>query len=349
MPISKKPFGTSAEGHPVNAYTLTNGKLSATILTLGGTITHLLAPDRAGNAADIVLGFDSAADYEKPGPYFGALIGRVGNRIAKGKFTLDGKSYTLAVNNGPNHLHGGLKGYDKRVWEAAPSETGDGPALKLSLHDSANTENYPGTVDVQVTYTLTKNALRIEYSATADAATPINLTNHTYFNLKDAGKSDILSHVAQFSADAYTPVDDTLIPTGEVAPVKGTAIDFTEAKPIGRDLSKMPKAPSDPHGYDHNIVLRGPAGKLAHCATVTEPTTGRKLEVWTTEPGVQFYTGNFLNGLAGKDGTVYQRHTGFCLETQHFPDSVNHSNFPSTILRPGQKYSSTTEFRFGIA
>jgi aldose 1-epimerase len=349
MAISKKQFGLSADGKQVDAYTLDNGTLSVTILTLGGTITHLLVPDRGGKVGDVVLGFDKVADYEAPGPYFGALIGRVGNRIAKGKFTLDGKAYTLAVNNGPNHLHGGLKGYDKRVWGAVPSDSPEGPALKLSLHDAANTEGYPGTVDVQVTYALTKSALRIEYIATSDAATPINLTNHTYFNLKDAGKTDILSHVVQLSADAYTPVDDTLIPIGEVAPVKGTAIDFTEAKAVGRDLAKMPVAPSDPPGYDHNVVLRGPAGKLAHCATVTEPTTERKLEVWTTEPGVQFYTGNFLSGIAGKNGTSYQRHTGFCLETQHYPDSVNHANFPSTILRPGQKYLSTTEFRFGIA
>ena len=349
MAITQKAIGAAADGKPIEAYTLTNGNLSVTILTLGGIITHLIAPDRQGNAADIVLGFDKIADYEAPGPYFGALIGRVGNRIAKGKFTLDGKSYTLAINNGPNHLHGGLKGYDKRVWSAQPSETPDGPMLKLSLHDPANTEGYPGTVDVQVTYTLTKTTLRIDYLATSDAATPINLTNHTYFNLKDAGKSDILSHVAQISADAYTPVDGTLIPTGEVAPVKGTPFDFTQPKPIGRDLVQVQVSPTDPPGYDHNIALRGPSGKLAHCATVTEPTTGRKLEVWTTEPGVQFYTGNFLSGNAGKNGTPYNRHNGFCLETQHYPDSVNHANFPSTILRAGQKYLSTTEFRFGIA
>ncbi len=349
MSITRKTVGAASDGKPVDACTLTNGNLSVTVLTLGGIITHLTTPDRNGKAADIVLGFDKIADYEAPGPYFGALIGRVGNRIAKGKFTLDGKTYTLAVNNGPNHLHGGLKGYDKRVWSAEPSEIPDGPALKLSLHDPANTEGYPGTVDVQVTYTLTKTTLRIDYLATADAATPINLTNHTYFNLNDAGKSDILSHVLQLSVDAFTPVDNTLIPLGEIAPVKGTAIDFTEANPIGRDLLQMPKAPDDPPGYDHNVVLRRPAGQLAHCATVTEPTTGRKLEVWTTEPGVQFYSGNFLSGIAGKNGIPYQRHHGFCLETQHYPDSVNHPNFPSTILRPGQKYLSTTEFRFGIA
>ena len=253
MGISQKHFGVAANGKQVDAYTLVNGSISATIVTLGGIITHLHVPDRNGAAGDVVLGFDKIADYEAPGPYFGALIGRVGNRIAKGKFALDGKTYTLAVNNGPNHLHGGLKGYDKRVWTAAPSETADGPVLKLSLQDPANTEGYPGAVQVEVTYTLTKSALRIEYSATSDAATPINLTNHTYFNLKDAGKSDILSHVAQISADAYTPVDETLIPTGEVAAVKGTPFDFTAPKPIGRDLFQVQVSPTDPPGYDHNI------------------------------------------------------------------------------------------------
>ncbi|HUO06702.1 MAG TPA: aldose epimerase family protein [Phycisphaerae bacterium] len=349
MPIEKKPFGATKEGHPVDAYTLTNGNLSATILTFGGTITELIVPDKTGTPGDVVLGFDSVSDYEKPGPYFGSLIGRVGNRIAKGRFTLDGKTYSLATNNGPNHLHGGLVGHDKRIWTAHPSETPVGPALKLSLHDAAGTEGYPGNVQVEVTYTLTRDTLRIHYSAVTDAPTPINLTNHTYFNLKDAGKSDILGHTLQVNADAFTPVDNTLIPTGEIAAIKGTAIDFTSPKPIGKDLLAMHAAPGDPPGYDHNIILRGPKGQLAHCATATEPATGRKLEVWTTEPGVQFYTGNFLNGILGKHGTIYQRHHGFCLETQHFPDSVNHPHFPSTILKPGQKYLSTTEFRFGIA
>jgi len=345
--IQKKPFGTTADGKSVDAYTLTSDKLSATILTYGGTITHLNVPDKNGTPGDIVLGFDKLADYEAPGPYFGSIIGRVGNRIAKGKFALDGKTYTLATNNSPNHLHGGLKGYDKRVWSAEPTNTPEGPALKLALTDPNGTEGYPGTVHVTVTYTLTSHALRIDYAATTDKATPINLTNHTYFNLKDAGKSDISSHTLQLTADLYTPVDDTLIPTGEIAPVKNTPLDFTAPKPIGKDLLAM--GGGDHPGYDHNIVLRNQSGKLAHCATVTEPTTGRRLEVWTSHPGVQFYTGNFLDGTAGKNGIAYKRHHGFCLETQHFPDSVNHLNFPSAILKPGQTYRQTTEFRFGLA
>lgn len=344
--IEKKAYGTTGAGEAVEAYTLVNGKLTAEILTLGGIVTRLIVPDRNGAAGDVVLAFESVEAFEKPGPYLGALIGRVGNRTAKGRFTLDGQSYSLATNNGPNHLHGGLKGYDKRVWKAAPGMSADGPTLTLTLTDKDGTEGYPGTVQVTVMYTLTSIALRIDYAATADKATPINLTNHTYFNLKDGGKTDVLGHVLQLDADAYTPVDDTLIPTGQIAPVTGTPIDFTSPKPIGKDLVAMG---GDPAGYDHNLVLRSQTRTLARAARVTEPTTGRTLEVWTTEPGMQFYSGNFLNGQQGKGGVAYGRHSGFCLETQHYPDSVNRPEWPNTILRPGGRYHTVTEFRFGVA
>lgn len=337
--IETTPFGTTQDGQAVTLYTLTNANgTKAKILDLGGIITELWVRDAKGELGNVVLGFDSVEPYETKSPYFGALIGRVGNRIAGGKFTLDGKEYSLPINNGPNSLHGGLKGYDKRVWTVAATSDN---SLTLTLVDEDGTEGYPGTVSATVVYTLTdEDVLRIEYSATTDAPTPINLTNHTYFNLKDAGQTDALGHVVQFEADQYTPVDETLIPTGEIAPVAGTPIDFTSPKPIGQDIEAM-------GGYDHNVVLRNASGALALAVTVTEPTTGRKMETWTTEPGCQFYSGNFLDGtLQGTGGATYGRHHAFCLETQHFPDSVNHDNFPSTILRPGETYRSTTEYRF---
>jgi aldose 1-epimerase len=340
--IVKTPFGITADGQPVEAYTLTKGKLSATIITFGGILIQLLNPDRKGKPADITLGFDTLAEYERSGPYFGALIGRVGNRLAKGSFEVDGVTYNVATNNGPNHLHGGIKGYDKRVWKARPAATPQGPSLTLTLLDADGTEGYPGTVKVKVVYTLTASALRVDYSATTDKATPINLTHHAYFNLKDGGKSPVLKHVLQLEADSYTPVDAGLIPTGEIAPVKGTPVDFTAPKPMGKHLQAVG---GQPVGYDHNFVLRGAAGKLRRAATVSEPTSGRTLQVWTTEPGIQFYSGNHLNG-PGKAGVAYGPHYGFCLETQHFPDSIHQPTWPSTILRPGKKYKTTTEFRF---
>jgi aldose 1-epimerase len=337
--IETTPFGTTGDGQAVTLYTLTNANGTRTkILDFGGIITELWVRDAKGELGNVVLGFDSVEPYETKSPYFGALIGRVGNRIAGGRFTLDGKEYSLPINNGPNSLHGGLKGYDKRVWTVCGSTEN---SLTLTLVDADGTEGYPGTVSATVVYTLTdEDVLRIEYTATTDAPTPVNLTNHTYFNLKDAGQTDALGHVVQFEADHYTPVDETLIPTGEIAPVAGTPIDFTSPKPIGQDIEAM-------GGYDHNVVLRNASGALALAVTVTEPTTGRKMETWTTEPGCQFYSGNFLDGtLTGTGGAVYGRHHAFCLETQHFPDSVNHENFPSTILRPGETYTSTTEYRF---
>lgn len=337
--IESTPFGATQDGETVTLYTLTNARGTvAKILDFGGIVTELWVRDGKGELGNIVLGFDSLEPYETKSPYFGALIGRVGNRIAGGRFSLDGKEYSLATNNGPNALHGGLKGYDKRVWTVEGTTDN---SLTLSLIDPDGHEGYPGTVSVRVVYTLTdEDVLRLEYTATTDAATPINLTNHTYFNLKDAGATDVLGHVVRFEADRYTPVDETLIPTGEIAPVAGTPIDFTAAKPIGQDIEAM-------GGYDHNLVLRSTDGSLALAVVVTEPTTGRRLETWTTEPGCQFYSGNFLDGtITGNGGVPYGKHHAFCLETQHFPDSINHPNFPSTVLRPGETYSSTTEYRF---
>ncbi len=349
--VAMKPtassFGRLPDGTDVQLYTLTNAHgLKATISTYGGTVTSLLVPDKAGQLGDVVLGFDSLAGYQSPeyrksGPYFGALIGRYGNRIAKGRFTLDGKEYTLATNNGPNHLHGGLKGFDKVVWQAQPGSSAQGQTLTLRYRSKDGEEGYPGTLQVTVVYTLTPDdALQIDYAATTDKATPVNLTNHSYFNL-GAG-ADVLGHEVTLPADRYTVVDASLIPTGELRPVKGTPFDFTSAHAIGERIAQVPG------GYDHNWVLTQTDG-LHEAATVYESTTGRTMTVRTTEPGVQFYTGNFLDGsLKGKGGKVYGKHAGFCLETQHFPDSPNQPAFPSPILQPGQTLRSTTSYTFGV-
>jgi aldose 1-epimerase len=346
--VEKKHFGTAMDGQNVDQYTLDNGKGGVVkIITFGGTVTSIQVPDKNGVVGDVALGFDNLKQYETESPYFGALIGRVGNRIAKGMFTIGNEHYAVPVNNGPNHLHGGFKGYDKRVWAAEGQIDPDGPSVRLKLDDPDGTEGYPGNLHVTVIYSWSsKNVLKIQYYATTDQPTPVNLTNHTYFNLKDGGKSDVLGHVLQINADAYTPVDDTLIPTGEIAPVKGTAIDFTSPKPIGQDIKAMG---GDPVGYDHNLVLRSQDGSFAKAAEVFEPESGRRLEVWTTEPGVQFYSGNFLDGsIKGKNGAVYQEHNAFCLETQHYPDSINHPKFPSSLLQPHDVYRQVTEFRFFV-
>jgi aldose 1-epimerase len=343
-PIEEKPFAGS--GGSVIEYSLTNSHgASVQIINYGATVTRLLVPDKDGKLGDVVLGFDNMDQYAEQSPYFGAVVGRVGNRIAKGIFSIQGVRYCVPVNNGPNHLHGGFKGYDKRIWAGETAMTADGPSVRFTLTDPDGTEGYPGTVKVTVIYSLTgDNALKIQYFATTDKATPINLTNHSYFNLKDAGKSSIEDHAMKIYADFYTPVDDTLIPTGQIAPVKGTPIDFTAPKLIGKDLEAMG---GKPIGYDHNLVLRNQNGSFAKAVEVYEPDTGRLMEVWTTEPGVQFYSGNFLDGsVKGKDGTVYQQHNAFVLETQHYPDSINHPNFPCTILFPGQVYRQVTEYRF---
>ena len=339
--IQEQDWGRTSDGTPVKLFTLTNSKgMVAKISNYGGIITEIRVPDRNGKIDDVVLGFDNLDQYLKGHPFFGAIAGRVGNRIAKGRFTIDGQEYKLATNNGPNHLHGGLKGFDKVVWIATPSQ--HGATLELSYHSKDGEEGYPGNLDVTVTYTLTDdNELRIDYTAKTDKATPVNLTNHSYFNL--AGGGDIGNHELYLNADRYTVTDDTLIPTGEIAPVKGTPLDFTKPTLIGARFDQL-KARG---GYDDNFVLNSGGKSLALAARAYEPTTGRILEVLTTEPGVQLYTGNFLDGkLTGINGAVYAKHTGFCLETQHFPDSINHPNFPSTILRPGQTYKTTTVFKF---
>ncbi|GGF05613.1 aldose epimerase family protein [Hymenobacter cavernae] len=350
MPTSAS-FGKTTDGQEVQLYTLTNAHgLKATITNYGGTVTSLLVPDKQGKLGNIVLGFDNVSGYQSPafvkaGPYFGALIGRYGNRIKGGKFTVDGKEYTLAKNNGPNTLHGGLKGYDKVVWQAEPGSSSDGQTLKLTYLSKDGEEGFPGNLNVTVVYTLTNNdELKIDYAATTDKATPVNLTNHSYFNLGYGQDKDVLSHEVTLPADRYTVVDKDLIPTGELKPVKGTPFDFTTAHTIGERIAQVPG------GYDHNWVLNNAGGNGLHlAATVYEPTSGRTLETMTTEPGVQFYTGNFLDGsLKGTGDVTYGKHYGFCLETQHFPDSPNQPTFPSTILKPGDTLHSTTVYRFGV-
>jgi aldose 1-epimerase len=345
--VEKQPFGKTADGTPVDLYTLTNSKgVRVAITNYGGIVVSLFTPDRNGNPGDIVLGFERLEDYLKGHPYFGAIIGRYGNRIAKGRFTLDGVEYKLAQNNGENHLHGGLVGFDKKVWKARDFVDAEGQHLELRYTSPDGEEGYPGNLDVTVTYSLNEqNQLRIDYVATTDKPTVVNLTNHSYFNL--AGEGDILGHLLRLNADYFTPVDAGLIPTGELRPVKGTPFDFTEPTPIGARIEQDDEQLRYGRGYDHNFVLRGGGGSLAEAAEVYEPKTGRVLRVLTTEPGVQFYTGNFLDGtLRGKYGRVYHRRTGFCLETQHFPDSPNKPHFPTTVLRPGQTYRSTTIYEF---
>jgi len=312
------------------------------VTNYGGIVTSLMVPDKNGKAADIVLGYDSLSSYIAKTPYFGALIGRYGNRIAKGKFTLDSKEYALALNDGPNHLHGGVKGFDKVVWDAEEFKTDSAVGIKFHRLSRDGEEGYPGNLEVTVTYTLNDdNSLVFDYSATTDKATPVNLTQHSYFNLAAGG--DIKSHEMQISASKYNVVDSTLIPTGELRDVKGTPFDFTAAKPIGKDLVA---AGGKPIGYDHNCILDS-KGIQDIAARVVEPNSGRIMDVYTDQPAVQFYSGNFLDGtITGKAGTVYQQYSGFCLETQHFPDSPNQAAFPSTILKPGEKYHTTTIYKF---
>jgi aldose 1-epimerase len=344
--IDQKPFGTTADGHAVEQYILTTDSgASASFITYGATLTRLRVPDRAGKLGDVVLGFDNLKQYEDQSPYFGAIVGRVANRIAHGIFHIDKTLYAVPINNDPNHLHGGFKGYDKRIWKADSAMTANGPAIRFKLVDPDGEEGYPGTVNVTVIYSLSgDNTLEIQYYATADKPTPINLSNHSYFNLKDAGKSSIAGHLMKVYGDHYTPVDGTLIPTGEIAPVKGTPLDFTRPKPIGRDLAATG---GTTNGYDHNLVLNSQDGSFAKAVEVYEPDSGRLLQVWTTEPGVQFYTGNFLDGsVKGRGDVAYQQHSAFALETQHYPDSINHPNFPGTVLGPGGVYRQITEYRF---
>lgn len=342
--VEKRDFGKTQDGTPVELYVLTNGRITAKVMTYGAILTELDVPDKDGKAADVVLGFDDLKGYLAGHPFFGATVGRVANRIAGGKFSLDGKDYTLAVNNGPNSLHGGKVGFDKAVWKAEVVRDSKSPAVKFSYLSKDGEEGYPGNLAVSVTYTVTDDdALRIDYAATTDKATPVNLTNHSYFNLAGPASGDVLSHELMIAADSYTPSDATMIPTGEIAPVKGTPLDFTTPTPIGARIAKLEAT----KGYDHNFVLRGDGKEPRLAARVREPRSGRVMEVLTTEPGVQLYTANFLDGtVKGKDGVVYRQHQAFCLETEHFPDSIHHETFPSTVLRPEETYRQTTIFRF---
>lgn len=348
--VNQAPFGVTPDGQQVSLFTLTNDNgMEATVTNFGGIITSLRVPDREGNLEDVVLGFDSLSGYVEEHPYFGALIGRYGNRIAGGRFTLDGETHQLPVNNGPNSLHGGTQGFDKVVWAAEPFENERGRGLVLSYTSPDGDQGYPGTLNARVTYTLTNdNELIFDYHATTDEATPVNLTQHTYFNLAGDGSGSILDHVMMLNASRFTPVDSTLIPTGELRSVEGTPFDFREPTPLGARIGQEEEQLGFGGGYDHNFVIdRQEGDSLTLAARVYEPTSGRVMEVLTTEPGVQLYTGNFLDGtLTGKGGTVYEHRTGFCLETQHFPDSPNQPSFPSTILRPGEEYESTTVYRF---
>ncbi len=347
--VTKSVFGQLPSGQTAHLFTFTNAQGAvAKITNYGNIITELHVPDRQGQLGDVVLGFDTLAGYLSPayrksGPYFGATCGRVANRIAQGRFALDGKNFSLATNNGPNALHGGIKGFDKVLWRATPLK---GAAVRFDHPSADGMEGYPGKLTVTVIMVLTDaNELVIDYTATTTKPTPVNLTNHSYFNLGVRG--DIKKHLLTLAADFYTPVDATLIPTGEIRAVRGTPFDFTKPTPIGARFAKIG---SRPIGYDHNFILRGEApksGAPAFAARVVEPTSGRVLEVFTTEPGVQLYTGNWLDGsLTGKGGMIYAPHTGFCLEAQHFPDSVNRPHFPNTILRPGETYSQLTIHRF---
>jgi aldose 1-epimerase len=345
MSIKTEPFGQTPDEQAVDLVTMTNPNgIEARIMTFGGIIVSLKTPDRNGKLADIVLGFDDLSGYTKEHPYFGAIIGRYGNRIGAGKFTLNGVEYKLAVNNGPNHLHGGIKGFDKVVWKIEDAKTtGNEAILRLGYLSKDGEEGYPGDLKCTVTYTLTAdNKLKMRYEARTDKPTVLNLTNHSYWNLAGQGTGDVLGHELVLNADRYTPVDEGLIPTGELKSVKDTPMDFTKPKAIGSRIKQV-----DIGGYDHNFVLNGQTGQMKLCAKVYEPKSGRTMEIRTTEPGVQFYTGNFLDGaLTGKDGKVYQKHYAFCLETQHFPDSPNKPDFPSVVLRPGEKYDITTVHKF---
>jgi aldose 1-epimerase len=346
--ITKQPFGKTADGKPVDIFTLTNAKgMEVKIMTFGGIVVSLKTPDRDGKLDDVVLGFDTLDPYLKGHPFFGALVGRYGNRIAKGRFKIDGKEYSLLVNNGENHLHGGKLGFDKKVWKAKSGKSTEGQTLELKYTSADMEEGYPGKLDVTVTYTLTNdNGLKIDYRATTDKNTHVNLTNHSYFNLAGAGSGDVLGHEMMINAYQATKVDKGLIPTGEIVNIKGTALDFTSPMAIGARIEANEEQLQWGFGYDHNYVINGGGKGLTLAARVTEPTTGRIMEVMTTEPGVQFYSANHVNNVSGKGGKIYQKRGAFCLETQHYPDTPNKKEFPTTLLRPGQTYSTTTIYKF---
>jgi aldose 1-epimerase len=342
MSITKEKFGT-IDGKEVNLYTLKNSSgFSIKITNYGAIVTSIYAPDKNGNLDNIVLGFDNLESYLKETPYFGAIVGRYANRIAKGKFVLDNQEYTLAVNNGLNHLHGGIKGFDKVIWQAEEFQSVNEIGLKLNYMSLDNEEGYPGNLAVKLLYSITNdNEFKIEYLAISDKPTPVNLSHHSYFNLAGTSGRDILDQTLMIAADMYTVVDETLIPTGELRDVGG-AMDFRKPATVGSRINDVPG------GYDHNYVLKNKES-FAKVAELSDSLTGRKMEVFTDEPGVQFYSGNFLDGtLSGHKGVVYKKHMGLCLETQHFPDSPNHPEFPNTILRPGEEYKQKTVYKFGL-
>lgn len=342
---SKQAVGKTQDGKSVEEYTLTNGTMTVKLLAYGALVSSIQTPDRTGKLAEITLGFDDFAGWEKNGPYFGVTTGRYANRIANGKFTLDGKEYKLATNNGPNHLHGGIVGFNKRLWAAEPFQSQIGVGVKFRYTSPDGEEGYPGTLKTTVTYTLTPaNELRIDYEAMTDKTTHVNLTNHTYWNLAGRGSGTVLDHEIQINANRYLPVDDTAIPTGELAAVKGTPMDLVQPTKIG---AKIKEVVGGGGGYDHCYALKeAKTGELNFTARVHEPKSGRVLEIYTTEPGVQFYTGNFLDGSA--NGAGNKRHYGFCLETQHYPDTPNKPDFPTTALAPGKTYKSTTVHKFSV-
>src|ERR1051326_870277 len=347
--ISHKPFGKTQDGTPVDLYTLRNRHgMEVKITNYGGIVISISVPDRNGHFGDVVLGYDNLEGYLKENPFFGAMVGRYGNRIANAKFTLNGKEYKLPANNGPNCLHGGLKGFDKVVWQAKSLATPEGAALELSYTSKDGEEGFPGNLSVTAVYTLTDdNGLKLEYTATTDKDTIVNLTQHSYFNL--AGKGDVLKHEVMINADKFTPTDKNLIPTGALKPVQGTAVDFRKPTPIGARINQDDEQLKFGGGYDQNWVINNPPGKLGVMARVYEPTSGRVLEVLSTEPGMQFYTGNHLSGkITGKGGWVYEPRSAFCMEPQHFPDSPNHPEFPSVVLKLGQEYHNTIIYRFSV-
>jgi aldose 1-epimerase len=350
--MKKNPFGTLPDGRPVNAYTLKNRiGAEAMVINYGAAVTSLTAPDRAGRFQDVVLGFDRLEDYVERNPYFGVIVGRYGNRIGKGRFTLDGEDFTLAANSAGQHLHGGVAGFDKRLWAIEETASDSGEAVVARLTSADGDEGYPGEVTLEVRIVLSdENELRFEYEGVTDRPTLLNPTHHGYFNLSGSAERPILDHELMIAADRFTPVNADLIPTGEIRPVDGTPLDFRQAKPIGQDIEAADEQIRFGGGFDHNWVLNGyEAGKVRCAAKVYEATSGRVMEMFTCQPGVQCYTGNFLDGtLTGKGGAVYHKRTGLCLEAQHYPDSPNRPHFPSTVLRPGEVYRQVTAYRFSV-
>ena len=345
MEVTQEKFGATSDGQEVTLYTMKNENgMVVKITNYGGIVTELWVPDKGGVLGDVVLGFNNLTDYMGDHPYFGCIVGRYANRIAGGKFKLDGKEYTLAKNNGNNHLHGGMKGFDKVLWKCSKQSGRDSVAVRLQYESNDGEEGYPGKLSVSVTYALNnKNELRIHYEATTSKPTVVNLTHHGYFNLAGAGSGDVLKHELMINAQQYAVVNEELIPTGELRSVEGTPMDFRSPCPIGKRIEMVEG------GYDHNYILNREDVSLTLAARVTEPVSKRVMEVWTTEPGIQLYTGNFLDGsLKGKGGKVYGKHYGFCLETQHFPDSPNQPDFPSVILRPGETYMQLTVYKFSV-